>query len=346
MALPQVIPSPTDREPAIVGVLGLKGGVGKSLLAQLVAILAALQGYTVWLIDMDGNPGQTAMFCHFQELLEGRRGIQRELQRDPMRRTVQRVVLHPRQGLDGVGLDYPLRQVLTELLPQRPRFKVSNIDSTSIAQRTIAHYGLDLSHLGSLTVVPNAGSFEPLVQEIERKHLTDNLFDPDVIVADALRETVRAERSRGMPTPHLIVIDTAGERGLLPRMIAFAATHVLLPLEPTDLALSGAINTADDLTEVRNLRGSQQGYPCVLPAIINKFDPNPEEELAEWVSDEATPALGDVGVRICPRYIPRSYDIETRASRKGILPFEYNPLDPVVMAVGAIWNDLRPSVFG
>lgn len=336
----------SQRGPVILAVVSAKGGVGKSLLAQLLGIFAAMSGLNVELLDLDGNPGQTAMFSHFQDDLMGHTGLQDRLRRDPFNLTILRLLLRPELGLEGnpsrgipgIGLDYPLRQVLTELLPRRSRYAVSRIDSSTLSQRTIDTYGVDFNRLGTLTIVPNGGSFESFVHQIEQAHHANPAYDPHIVLARALRTQEEVRRTAGEPPMDLIILDTAGERGIMPNMVYRAATHILLPIEVSQLSVSGALNT---ITDIEATRDAGSRYPIILPVIVNKFRPDPEEGLADYIQHDVAPKFYKEGVEVHARYVPYSLDIDQRASRKGILPFEYNPLDPTVRNVHELWIDLR-----
>ncbi len=336
--------------PIILAVVSAKGGVGKSLLALLLSVFAALEGHHVEVLDLDGNPGLTGMFCHFRDELSGRRGLQARLRRDPENLTIMRLLLHPERGLEGdarcgipgIGLEYPLRQVLTELLSIRQRYAVSCIDGASLTQRTLEAYQIDLDRLGSLTIVPNSGSFESFVHQVEQWHHANPAFQPHQILATALREQERTQvEERGERGMDLIVLDTAGERGIMPNMAYRAATHILLPIEVSQLSVAGAVNSIFDIEEARSRRPDGDRYPVILPVVVNKFRPEPQEGLREYVESEIVPQLREAGATVNRRFIPYSYDIDQRASRRGILPFEYNPLDEAVVAVHNLWIDLH-----
>src|SRR5262249_54408860 len=160
----------------------------------------------VELLDLDGNPGQTAQFCHFLDLLHQQQNpLQQQIQRDPIRRSVHGLLLRPENGIEGIALRYPLREVLTDLLPRRPRYEESQVDSRRITQQTIDAYHIDLARIGTLTVIPNSGSFEAVLAEIMQRAATDPSFDPDQVLARALyiQEQLRAQR--GEPPMDVIV---------------------------------------------------------------------------------------------------------------------------------------------
>src|SRR5262249_32583798 len=126
------------RNTVTLAVMGPKGGVGKSLIAQLLAIFAAIRGVSTRLIDLDGQPTLTAQFAHYINSQ-----LMRQLRVDPMRLTVQGLMLHPEHGEDLMRLDYPIGEVLLTRLPNRPRMPVSRINPATIVERTLKHYAID-----------------------------------------------------------------------------------------------------------------------------------------------------------------------------------------------------------
>jgi cellulose biosynthesis protein BcsQ len=342
--------------PLVVAFTQSKGGVGKSYLAQLCAIFAQMVGYHVELVDLDGNPGQTAQFCHFLDLLHQQQNpLQQQIQRDPVRRSVQGLLLRPENGIEGIALRYPLREVLTDLLPRRPRFEESQVDSRRIAQQTIETYGVQLDRLGTLTVIPNSGSFQAVLAEIMQRAAGDPSFDADQVLARALsiQEQVRAQQ--GEPPMQVIVLDVGGERGVLPNNAYNAATHVVLPFTMDALSVDGLLNTIEDVRNVQRRRNDPARLPIILPAVPNQYHPRSTQRQERWVQSEVATKLGQYGATVMPHdaraperdlWIPFSVDLMERASLSGLMPFEYNPLDPAVQAVYRVTRQILHQAFG
>jgi cellulose biosynthesis protein BcsQ len=343
-------------DPLVVAFTQSKGGVGKTYLAQLFSIFTQMGGYNVELIDLDGNPGQTAQFCHFLDLLHQQQNpLQQQIQRDPIRRSVHGLLQRPENGIEGIGLDYPLGKVLTDLLPRRPRFKESQVDSRRLTQQTIEAYHVQLDRIGTLTVIPNSGSFEGVLAEIMQRAATDASFDTDQVLTRALyiQEQVRAQR--GEPPMHVIVLDVGGERGVLPNNAYNAATHVVLPFTMDGLSVDGLLNTVKDVRLVQRHRNDPARLPIILPAVPNQYNPRSTPGQEGWVQSEVVTKLGEYGATVMPHdaqaperdlWIPFSVDLMERASLSGLMPFEYNPLDPAVQAMYRVTRQILRQAGG
>ena len=339
----------------ILAIISGKGGVGKTLITLVSGICAALEGKRVCFIDMDPNPGLTEIFARFKELHHGEKGLLTKLQKNPLQSTVLRMLLDPGndRALDGIALNYPLLEAI-ESLTHVERYKASKINTATIVDRTKATYAVTPESVGELILVPNAGSFDPLLRQIGKNEANDPTYKPYPMLAvgiDAAEQQrlknyigVNAETNHALSYRpiDLWVIDAPGEIGPLLRIIGHAATHIMCPFTNSDSSVSGIYNS---FAEILPIQAQRKGLPKALGAVANMYNADPDEGMDEWIRHNALPRLAEVGLREMPQRISFSYDIFNRANRIGVVPWEYNPCDPSVLEIRALYQAARDQIF-
>jgi cellulose biosynthesis protein BcsQ len=330
------------RDTVTLAVMGPKGGVGKSLIAQLIAVFAAVRGIPVRLIDLDGQPTLTAQFAHYtnSQLL-------RQLRVDPMRLTIQGLMLHPGNGEALMRLDYPIGEVLLTKLPNRPRMPVSRINPATIVQRTLQHYDIDVERIAPMIVLPNCDSFEPFIFAVAEAKARDRRFAAEQLLKRALTVQEQLRARQGLPPIHLNILDVAGERSTVSANAIHAATHILPVFNMGDASVEGLMSVAADVRDQRSLSADPSHFARILPAVANMFDESDDEECSAWIDQTVRPRLSTVSIQVVGRehYIPWTRD-PGRADRRQVMAFEYNPLDHAVQAVEQLTRYLLPVLAG
>ena len=93
------------------------------------------------------------------------------------------------------------------------------------------------------------------------------------------------------------------------------------------------------------IQAQRKGLPKALGAVANMYNADPDEGMDEWIRHNALPRLAEVGLREMPQRISFSYDIFNRANRIGVVPWEYNPCDPSVLEIRALYQAARDQIF-
>jgi cellulose biosynthesis protein BcsQ len=326
----------------VLAVMQAKGGVGKSAIAQLLAVFAAARGIPTRLIDLDGHPTLTAQFAHYtnSQLL-------RQLQTDPIRLTVQGLMLHPKNGEDGMRLEYPLGEVLLTRLQNRPRMPVSRVNPGTIVARTLQTYGIDVEHVAPMYVIPNCESFEPFIFAVAEAKARDRLFQAEQLLRNALAIQAQLRAERRLPPIRLTILDVGGERSTVSANAIQAATHILPIFNMGDASIEGLINIAADVRDQRAYAPDPARFARFLPAVPNMFEDDGDEECSAWIDRQVRPRLSTAGISVVGRehYIPFHRDF-TRADRMQVMAFEYNPLSPAIQAVEQLSRMLLGAMAG
>jgi len=314
-----------------IGMFGAKGGIGKSIITLLMGTLLALKGKRVVVIDFDGNPGISPLFLTLAEVLKDREDLEQELLDNSMDLTVHRILLYPEKGIQDLILGYPLLELL-DRLPTVRRDENMKVNPNTIRQETIEYYGIhpDTLQDGELHLIPNAGSFSDLLRELERRHLTDRTFNPEMALARNLPIALAAHYQAGYPEYDYVLIDTAGELGLLPTMVAHLADIAYFPFNMTALSLQGTIRTYQSVQSA--LRSEKVPHNLrIIPPLLNKYKSNRDKD-GRWIQEVAGPKLSKAHLTISQPYLPYSSYVGEDADQYGIMPFMMNPLDPFVKA--------------
>jgi cellulose biosynthesis protein BcsQ len=334
--------------PRVVAVVGQKGGVGKSKIGETICFEAAARGDydEVYEIDLDPNPGTTQMADIFEQQWAEMHGMPSKqllaaAEASPETLSVNRLLLHPELGVEGIRWEMPVTDAISELVRFRRIVKhtkaIDEVPLNSILQQAMQTYGITLGKQSPFYVIPNTSALKNTIQTIEGRGSA--AADPRLMLARAIDLQVQ----RGIFTGRtLIVIDTAGETGLVPDSADMAADVLIQLFQPTQVAVRGMINTTKNAIRLRRDRHDPDGRPFLLPPLYNMAGQSEEEvEWLEEVAHDLTP------YRLHPdRYIlPASVNFGKRPGMKGIPSWLYNPMDPVCLQIFQFYRDhLAPEV--
>lgn len=320
-----------------IGLFNGKGGVGKSILSQLLATFAAYRGQSVRLWDFDGQPGTSFFFCRFEEKWlqthAGRTSNRRALlKREPRKKTILRVLLRPDEGLSDVAIEFPLDVVL-DSFPTLARYQASQVDVTGLLDKMLGAYGMTRTKMGTLLIIPNGGTFEDLLVELRTRKSADPSFKTYAFLASVFA----ALKARG-EVADVDILDIAGERGPVAEMAAYVTDIAVLPFQATLSSLDALTETIEDLLRVQALRSS----PIQIVPVLNMVKPGLNREITEWVDAEVAPVLAGYGITRSPILIPESVNIGERANRAGTPALLYDPLDGACQSAFQLYQTLLP----
>ena len=330
------------RPPALAVMLS-KGGEGKTVVALLLSWFFALMGKNVAIIDQDALPGITNWLSGFQVTKPQQELIAR-VRRQPALYAIDRLYLRPEMGLTDF-MTYDVWEGITKL-NRVPRLKASRINDVTIIERTIAAYNINEHRIGKMYLVPNAGTLDGITTQLLTNKLNSPSYDVDGALARALPIVAEAHYNNTGERIDAFIIDCPGARDLPARLGATAASDIIFPFGAQKPALSGLLNSVEDVRLIQDELGT--GYPRIHDPVINRYrdvPPDPEEPTMEaWLANVARPQLASSGLRLNDIRIPFHRDME-RASEQGILPMEYSPLCATVQGCYKLATQLASAVF-
>jgi|GEM_PF-3307234 len=323
----------------ILGIFGAKGGIGKSLISLASALMLALQGHIVVLVDLDGNPGLTELYLMMDGDESHREILAESLRSQKSHTTVSRFLLQPELGMVDLLLDIDIMTLINGLpttVAAAKSYAAEEynvhwaVNPATIIADTLAFYGSnpDKAKQGKIYLMPNGGSFDDVIAEVAQRKAKHTSYNPLTILLEGFVGTAQEFERRGLAPPTHIIIDTAGELGLIPDIAAFTCHDVILPYKKSAPSVAGVCNTVTNIQSVNRARPN--GHRATIHKPIGNF----------WHGTRGygNARMADVGLTPSNIRIPEDLATGQVPDEIGMVPFSCQPLSS---GLKSIWDYLH-----